>query len=203
MHRGKWVVATTINPPTQALTTLSNLEEWRIVIVADTKTPKDWSLKNTHFLSVEKQSEYAYLIYDLLPFKSYSRKNLGYLYAIQHGADLIYETDDDNILAQESIVYQPEKTEVYQFTNFTNKKVMNPYSYFGVPDMWPRGYPLEEIYRQDEFQVTKDKVKAFVPVQQGLADLDPDVDALFRLIYGKRIGKIKFEKKDPISYPKD
>jgi len=35
-----------------------------------------------------------------------------------------------------------------------------------------------------------------------LADLDPDVDALFRLIYGKRIGKIKFQKKDPISYPK-
>ena len=26
------------------------------------------------------------------------RKNLGYLWALQHGATLVYETDDDNVL---------------------------------------------------------------------------------------------------------
>ncbi|PIO68768.1 hypothetical protein TELCIR_09431 [Teladorsagia circumcincta] len=31
-----------------------------------------------------------------LPYKSYTRKNIGYLYAIEHGAEWIYDTDDDN-----------------------------------------------------------------------------------------------------------
>jgi hypothetical protein len=45
--------------------------------------------------------------------------------------------------------------------------------------MWPRGYPLSAISRNPptEFEV----VNASVAIQQGLANGDPDVDALFRL----------------------
>jgi len=39
----------------------------------------------------------GYNITKYIPFNSYSRKNIGYLYAIQHGAREIFETDD-NIL---------------------------------------------------------------------------------------------------------
>ena len=31
-----------------------------------------------------------------LPYKSYTRKMVGYLYAISRGAEWIYDTDDDN-----------------------------------------------------------------------------------------------------------
>lgn len=31
-----------------------------------------------------------------LPYKSYTRKMIGYLYAISQGAEWIYDTDDDN-----------------------------------------------------------------------------------------------------------
>lgn len=33
------------------------------------------------------------------------RKNLGYLYAIHHGATVIYDTDDDNLLINGNIGY--------------------------------------------------------------------------------------------------
>jgi STELLO glycosyltransferases len=33
-----------------------------------------------------------------MPWKSFARKNIGYLYAIQHGAKAIFDFDDDNVL---------------------------------------------------------------------------------------------------------
>ncbi|ETN70754.1 hypothetical protein NECAME_14556 [Necator americanus] len=37
-----------------------------------------------------------YRIMGSLPYNSYARKNIGYLYAISNGAEWIYDTDDDN-----------------------------------------------------------------------------------------------------------
>jgi hypothetical protein len=59
---------------------------------------------------------------------------------------------------------------------------VNIYRYFTEANIWPRGFPLERI---------KDSIPAFeflevqevdCPVQQGLADENPDVDAIYRLV---------------------
>ena len=65
---------------------------------------------NCVFLSVEKQKTLGYRIHDLIPYKSYARKNIGYLYAIQHGAKVIYETDDDNCPTSGKITFHLENT---------------------------------------------------------------------------------------------
>ncbi|KAK0046095.1 glycosyltransferase STELLO1, partial [Biomphalaria pfeifferi] len=52
--------------------------------------------QNCDFLSIERQKLLNFKITNSLPYKSYARKNLGYLYAILNGAKFIYETDDDN-----------------------------------------------------------------------------------------------------------
>ena len=41
------------------------------------------SVPGAVYLSVEMQKELPYKLVNLLPYKSYARKNLGYLYAIQ------------------------------------------------------------------------------------------------------------------------
>jgi hypothetical protein len=71
------------------------------------------------------------------------RKNLGYLWAIQNGAQQVYETDDDNELIT---AYLPtfDGLQAYVY-NGTNQTVVNPYAYFGYPHIWPRGYPLDQI----------------------------------------------------------
>ncbi|EPB71896.1 hypothetical protein ANCCEY_09021 [Ancylostoma ceylanicum] len=110
----KWIVVTTVQEPTKDIKRLSRIPGWTLVVVGDTKTPKNWSLEGVHYLSVEHQQRCGeltldfhehilfevdnagYQILDYLPYKSYARKNIGYLYAIQNGAEWIYDTDDDN-----------------------------------------------------------------------------------------------------------
>ena len=56
---------------------------------------------------------------------------------------------------------------------------INHHAHFAQPATWPRGYPLEAIAAPLETAVREARV---VPaVQQGLADGDPDMDAVFRV----------------------
>jgi hypothetical protein len=85
------------------------IEGWKVVIVGDKKTPSDWNYTNCVYLSIEKQKNLGYRIHDLVPYGHYGRKNFGYLYAIQHGARVIYETDDDNMLILDDLsTFYPE-----------------------------------------------------------------------------------------------
>ena len=38
----KWIVVTTINHPTKSLIALSQLKDWKMVVVGDRTTPRDW-----------------------------------------------------------------------------------------------------------------------------------------------------------------
>ena len=69
-----WIVLTTINYPTESVKKLARLEGWRMVVVADHKTPVDWQLASVDFLSVEKQAQLPYklAIDGRLPFRSYA-----------------------------------------------------------------------------------------------------------------------------------
>lgn len=134
---------------------------------------------NCVFLSVEKQKTLGYHIVEMLPFKTYTRKNIGYLYAIEHGAEVIYETDDDNYPYNGKITFTLQNTgEFYAYK--TDSPVVNPYAHFGQSTIWPRGYPLDHI--SDPPQRKFVKCKAVQPsIQQGVVDGDPDVDAIYRL----------------------
>ncbi len=186
-----WIVLTTINYPTGAVKKLAAQIGWHVVVVGDKKTPKNWNCENCEFLSVEKQLELNYEIIKYLPWNHYSRKNIGYLYAIEHGAQVIYETDDDNIL-KDSLTYLPEFSRVD--TIISDFYVSNIYSYFGLPTMWPRGYPLEFVLKKTHEAVAVQDLR--LSIQQGLVDNDPDVDAIFRLTRGELLS---FSVKDPVA----
>jgi hypothetical protein len=186
-----WIVVTTINYPSQALKKLAALKDWHLVVVADKKTPLDWSLPNCEFLSVEKQAQLGYRIVSLLPWNHYCRKNIGYLYAIEHGARVIYDTDDDNILLQNSIPLLPITSTLRTWKS--PHTTFNPYAYFGQPTLWPRGYPLEHITQASEGNYAQESV--FIPIQQGMVNNDPDVDAIHRLT---RNSFVTFEHNEPI-----
>ncbi|GFO05612.1 conserved uncharacterized protein [Plakobranchus ocellatus] len=75
---------------------MAALPGWKVVVVGDEKTPQNWSSPNCVYLSLANQISSEARLADKLPANSYSRKNLGYLYAVRHGAKVIYDTDDDN-----------------------------------------------------------------------------------------------------------
>ncbi len=185
----KWIVVTTINYPTVALQQLSHLKGWHLVVVADKKTPLDWTLEGCDFLSVERQKTLGYRILQYLPWNHYSRKNIGYIWAVAHGARIIYDTDDDNILYN-SIPYLSSNEEMSVCT--TNNRFFNAYAHFGQPTVWPRGFPLQEVQKPPSYST--EHLRASPCIQQMLVDNDPDVDAIFRLT---RALPISFQPNSP------
>uniref|UniRef100_A0A1I7V432 Tubulin tyrosine ligase n=1 Tax=Caenorhabditis tropicalis TaxID=1561998 RepID=A0A1I7V432_9PELO len=153
----KWIVVTSISSPTEDVKRLASMKEWNVVVVADTKTPFDWKLDGVHLLSVEYQKqlhEYFFLRLGLNQFQ-YEDTVSGIRYRVNNKSD-------------ESV----------------SNRLFNPYRFFGMDQMWPRGFPLEHIESHtngNSKQVSCYKMKR-ASVQQGLVHHDPDVDAIYRLL---------------------
>jgi len=103
----QWAVVTTIHVPDASILGVAALDKWCLVIVGDTITPdsayKGLAMEDTVFyLSASYQKEHlmdsSSLFIGMMPFKSFARKNIGYLFAITYGAQVIFDFDDDNIL---------------------------------------------------------------------------------------------------------
>jgi len=209
--RSIWVVITSINYPTRAVKLLAARPELRVVVVGDTKSPTDYKWENVTFLSMKIQEDLGYSIIKHIPTRHYARKNIGYLYAVHHGARQIYETDDDNEM-EERIndvffldEFGSEQLQVQDNAKDSteNRNVCNPYAHFGQPSVWPRGYPLRNIADPPCIRYRWAKaVKA--SIQQGLANGDPDVDAIFRLTRKDRAKDIRIDfdtRASPVAYP--
>jgi hypothetical protein len=185
----KFIVITSIFKPTEAVEKFSRLNDWQLVVVGDKKTPKDWRSSGAVYLSPEDQEKLGYKILEHLPWNHYCRKMIGYLYAMQKGADIIADTDDDNIpydnwdvgdFSGEFNTISSDSCYVNVYSKFTDKKI------------WPRGYPLKLI--QSQPTISESVAHQDVGVWQYLADRDPDVDAIYRLVVGD---EVLFDKNDP------
>jgi hypothetical protein len=66
--------------------------------MSDGERPRlsDIALDGCHFYDLSKQANTGFRYAESCPTRRYARKNIGYLLAIQQGAELIVETDDDN-----------------------------------------------------------------------------------------------------------
>lgn len=189
----KWFVVTTINPPGETIHALSALcleQGWRCVVVGDRKTPPAWGAPLIDFLSVETQHSLYPRLAALMPYNHYCRKNLGYLYAANAGADIIYETDDDNIPLP---AFGKNITFTVDGRLVGGVDWVNAYAYFTEALIWPRGNPLDSIH--DAGKIIADSYSAQCPVQQFLADGDPDVDAIYRLLFKR---ELSFDKGEPL-----
>ena len=115
---------------------------------------------------------------------------------------------DDNLPTGKDIIFESPTGGVVGYrSDETTGKSVNIYSHFGRPDIWPRGFPLEDIDvrrpvtyvpEADSLSVkARELLAPSMMIQQGLADLDPDVDAIFRLTQVQELKQAKFCKKSP------
>ncbi|KAL0665852.1 hypothetical protein Bca4012_028556 [Brassica carinata] len=180
----KWIVVSVTNYPTEELKGLVKIKGWQVLAVGNSLTPKDWSLKGAIFLSLDAQAELGYRVLDHLPYGSFVRKSVGYLFAIQHGANKIYDADDrGEVIGGDlgkcfdvELVSEP----MLQYSHEDpNRTVVNPYIHFGQRSVWPRGLPLENVgeINHEEFYTEVFGGKQFI--QQGISNGLPDVDSVF------------------------
>lgn len=188
------IVITSIFAPTKAVTKFAALSDYRLVVAGDKKSPATWSAPNVTYLSVADQEAAGFQMSAKLPFNHYGRKMIGYLHAIREGAQMIIDTDDDNIPYDgwEFPAFSGEYA-----TSPANRGFVNIYKNFTSHHIWPRGYPLDLILNKEhnlkEADLTTETAQ--IGIWQGLADSDPDVDAIYRLVDNT---EVFFDKRAPI-----
>lgn len=227
IHCKNWNVVTTIFEPSEAVCRASVVKNWCTVIVADTKTPSNYmeqletavNITNVVFLSVDEQLAWANSdtnnanstfgrLVETIPFRHFARKNIGFIFAIAHGAELIFDFDDDNMLPLSSSLGDGELGTLPPLHDggilkktamvVTGPKAFNHHPLMGISIgddsvSWPRGFPISQINNDAtrgrlalEAGHQRDlSIQREVGVLQFVADENPDVDAIHRLVKGE------------------
>jgi len=177
------VVITTIQSPTAAVQQLlARLDKLAapLLIIGDRKGPARFDAAGAVFLDLAAQFESPFELARVGPTGHYTRKNIGYLEAIRLGARCIYETDDDNAPLD---AWSPRSQEV-EARQIDSPGWVNVYRSFSSERIWPRGLPLDEVVRSSASPPPLAAATRVVraPIQQGLANGAPDVDAVWRLV---------------------
>jgi hypothetical protein len=98
---------------------------------------------------------------------------------MRNGARKIIETDDDNLPRPE---FFHARSRHHRVSCVEDHGWLNVYRYFSEANIWPRGLPLNVIQDAVPGFAGLEVREVDCPIQQGLADENPDVDAIYRLI---------------------
>ncbi len=197
---GLYCVITTIQPPTASVARLVRKVEQAngtLVVVGDSKGPRQYQCHGdpgrdtVRFFAFADQPELPFKLAVRLPAGHYARKNIGYLWAMAEHAAVIYETDDDNA----PMPHWSVRTQEVANCRVVPKKVTasgrpgggwyNIYKNFSDEFIWPRGFPLDRV-RQGAIATADLAVHhCSSPIQQGLVNGSPDVDALWRIVFDR------------------
>ncbi|MBA7613158.1 hypothetical protein ES703_20403 [subsurface metagenome] len=175
------IVVTSIAGPNKVLRDLAqgcSARGYYFTVIGDEASPSDFHLDGCDFYSLKRQKETGLKFARDCPTKHYARKNIGYLLAIRNGASTIIETDDDNIALEH---FWDRRQRIQNVAIVENNGWVNVYRYFSDQNIWPRGFPLDYLKKQVPHFETLNRTEVDCPIQQGLADDNPDVDAVYRL----------------------
>jgi hypothetical protein len=191
------LVVTTIAPPHAILQDLAKVAQakgWTFYVIGDRKSPQDFELSGSEYYNLERQQATGLKFAEKCPQNCYARKNIGYLLAIRAGAETIIETDDDNKPARG---FDDDRCRTVEASLVAAPGWVNVYGYFGRAEVWPRGLPLDATRNG---LPERGAAAAFdCPIQQGLANENPDVDAVYRLV---KPLPVRFEHGPPVALAK-
>lgn len=222
----RWGVVMANLKPSSGVARIALLASWCLVVVPDSRTPKHYidelynillesnpmmSLeefnKKVIFFSSEKIREWESApgprgtFSRSLPLNRFSRKNLGYLYAISHGANFIFDFDSYNTIDLDHngmpLDPLPDGIDSSQIKVSNVTVVMQGSTSFNYHELlgasqntsWPRGFPLDIIkdkntrgliaYHESELAL-KSKTSN-IGVIQYVVNNAPDVDSFYHL----------------------
>jgi hypothetical protein len=176
------VVVTSIAAPNRILSSLAagaSQHSFPFYVIGDVPSPANFQLDGCRFYSLAQQTDTGLKFAAICPTRHYARKNIGYLLAMREHASVIIETDDDNLPREE--FWRPRVREQTAPTAIQTGW-LNVYAYFSDSGMWPRGLPLDAVQAAPPPYSSLPVTTLSCPIQQGLADVNPDVDAIYRLI---------------------
>jgi hypothetical protein len=201
----KYIITTTINEPTEATVKfcrIADKKDFTFVIIGDTKTPhKSYQnlvdvYNNVVYLTPEQQDELYPDLSKIIGWKTIQRRNIGFVYAYQNGADIVATVDDDNIPYDSwgDNILLGQEIEIDEFENLSCP-YFDAISTTEHNDLWHRGFPIEHLQVKNNIEY-KGKVKITPLVQAEFWDGDPDIDAICRL---SKKPIVKFKSFEPFT----
>jgi hypothetical protein len=192
----RYIVTTTINPPTIALKKYIEFQRtkgWKLIVVGDLKTPHDEHMSGLYqYMTPEEQMDKYPELSEYVGWNSISRRSLGIVEAYKQGAQVFALVDDDNIPYDDwsDDLYIGQTITYNQYA--TSVGVFDPLAPTSRNDLWHRGFPIQ--YLQQRGVMFTGQKKKFVKVQADLWDGDPDIDAICRIAFRPIV---KFEHMKP------
>ena len=200
MNKPIHIVFTTIYHPSVLedllanLTSFNHLESVKVWVVGDNKTPESCgnlckTVTNkgmeTIYLDIATQDEWGERckdFYTRIPYNNETRRNIGYLHALEDGCDILISIDDDNFPTEDDLVGFHKNTGRTWDGKLLSEETgfHNICEYLEIkPDrqVFPRGFPfrLRGLPNQNLFETVDRPVK--IGVTAGLWLSDPDIDA--------------------------
>jgi hypothetical protein len=209
-----YIVLTTINNPLLLEDYADNLMRYNhhdtgFIIIGDLKTPNKECEKLAHkinqkgfetcFMDVIKQKKWLSnfpKLEQVIPYNSDNRRNIGYLLAIEKGADIVISIDDDNYPTNEDFYQAHSKVG----TEATLKTVSSANGWFNPCTMletshertiYPRGFPYSRRWKDN---VTSNHSSGRIVLNMGLWLGTPDADAATHLIEPVTVKRLKSEQ---------
>ncbi len=176
------LVVTSIAEPTAILRSLasgSQANGWSFIMIGDAKSPSGFFLEGCDYYDIRRQVRLGLKFAQAAPLNHYARKNIGYVLAARSGAEVLVETDDDNCPVGG---FWSARTRTQSLPVCRQGGWVNAYQYFSDHHIWPRGFPLDLIQKPVPSWERLPTEVVDCPIQQGLADANPDVDAIYRLV---------------------
>lgn len=200
MNKKYHIVFTTINFPIvvndlyRNLYENGHLEDTKVWIIGDKKTVSkvnELAKKNTNrglhtkYIDIEKQDRWGESFpefYKHIPYNNETRRNIGYLMAIEDGCEILILIDDDNFPTNDDFIGKhaivgsdytgPLIKENNRFHNICEYLKFEP-----VRSIYPRGYPFKLRDKRNDYINLESKKKIKIGINAGLWLEDPDIDA--------------------------
>ncbi|MDA7480709.1 hypothetical protein N9A29_04970 [Candidatus Pelagibacter ubique] len=176
----KYIISTTINPPTEAIKKFDNLKDWNLIISGDLKTPSNYKLKNGIYIGPKDQEKISKKLSDLIGWNCIQRRNFAMILAYKKGADIIATIDDDNIPLsnwdKNLLIEKKVKAKKY----ITKEEAFDPISVTNYKHLWHRGFPLQILKNKNKRKNSKN-INSNFDVQADFWNGDPDIDAICRM----------------------
>ena len=176
----KFIISTTINPPTEAIKKFDNLKDWNLIVSGDLKTPPNYKLKNGIYISPKDQEKISKKLSNLIGWNCIQRRNFAMIMAYKQGADIIATIDDDNIpfanWGKNLLIEKKVKAKKY----ITKEDAFDPISVTNYKHLWHRGFPLQILKNKNKRKDSKN-INSNFDVQADFWNGDPDIDAICRM----------------------
>jgi len=203
MHKPNQIVFTTIFYPEELLWAYFNnlkkynhLDKTKIWVIGDNKTPPalgnvcqqvtDKGLE-VNYIDVDRQDKWGKdfpEFYHRLPYNNETRRNVGFLMALQDGCERLISIDDDNWPTDDDFIGSHQITG----TNYDGKLLSESSGFHNICEylqfepsrpIYPRGFPfkLRETVNSPTYQLPAQK-QVVIGATGGLWLKDPDIDAI-------------------------